>query len=284
MSLLSLQCYSNEEGESSLNICDTHTIECAKSLLDEVIADKAIERLDEVILFIQKIEGHSALKDNLLGVAFLSKKDKESVNKAKAFFEKALNEGVNEAAQNLAELYFYLDDYENTLRYLRMVESFEYEFPDYKYINWARLYAQVLYLAQDPEINDKQKALQIFEQIESKDESGTPEYFIGHFALSQNQIEDGLINLKTAADKGNVQAMLLLADHYYIGGIIEKNVDAAEKYYLLAAEEGDGRAFYNLAMIARGREDVDAMKTYLTNSARLGYQKAIDLFNRLQSD
>lgn len=281
--LLSIECFSNIDTRSLVDECESHTVECAKRFLDNVLERKSNSSLDEAILYIEQSEGHSALKDNLLGVAYLHKQDRDSLEIAKTHLEKALNQGVKASAQNLAELYFSLDDYVNTLKYLELIDAYKYEFPNYKYINWARLYAQVLYFIKDPNINDKQKALKIFGKIAPYDKSGVSEFFLGASNLNQNQLSDALVHLEKAVSKGNIEAMLLLADHYYIGTVLEKNVELAEKYYLLAAKENSGRAYYNLAMLARGRSDANAMKLYLNESARLGYQEAIDLYNALRT-
>jgi TPR repeat protein len=263
--------------------CENRNVECAKKHLDAVIEKSRLESLDKVIELIKSVEGESALKENLLGVAHLYKKDETSLEKAKQYLESALAKGVKEAAQNLAELYFYKDDIDKARHYLSVVARYGYTLPDYKYVNWARLDAQIAYLSAGEDIAMKGKAIEIFREISCYDESGVAHYFLGHFSLFNDEPYNANEFLKASIKKGNLKSMLLYADIHYLGEKVNKDINIAKHYYHLAGEKGSGKAFYNLAMIARNEENFTEMKKYLTQSANLGYKKAVELFNKLAS-
>ncbi|MFT4939032.1 MAG: TPR repeat protein [Paraglaciecola sp.] len=261
--------------------CDSYELDCAKSMLDKTISEKDFSRLDQVIDLIMYVDTTKPLRDNLLGVAHMFKQDPSSLSESEKFLKSSLKSGVNEAAQNLAELYFLKDDYQNTVKYLNMVNSFNYEFPDKKYVNWARLHAQVAYLFK-ADGNSVKKALGLFREIQHVDKSGTAEYFLGHYELNkEGDVDAGIALLDRAIQKENLTAMLLLADTFYFGEKIAANIEKAKTHYLMAGEHGSGRAYFNLAVISQSENDVSSMKGYLTKSANLRDPKAIELYRKL---
>lgn len=95
--------------------------------------------------------------------------------------------------------------------------------------------------------------------------------------LHSGQIDEGIKLLTESVQLSNQIAAILLADQYYSGELVEKDVLQAKKFYEIAGEAGSGRAFYNLAMISQQQGDIEAMKIYLIKSAKLGYEKSINL-------
>ena len=191
----------------------------------------------------------------------------------------AFKMGVNSSAQNLAELYFVKGENQISLKYLKIIEQQGYEFPSYKYVNWARLYAQILFLKD----TDQKKALKLFEEIKSIDESGTSYYFMGFYEFELNNFTKSLELLNLAAIYGNTDALMLLGDLYATDEIVNKNNELAKLYYNQAAKNNSNRAHYNLAMLYQGEKNVAKMKEHLTLAAKYGNQKAINLFNRLNN-
>jgi TPR repeat protein len=260
--------------------CHSYNLECAKSVLDKAISEKDFSRLDQVIDLIMYVDTSEPLRDNLLGVANMFKQDPSSLSESEKFLKSSLTNGVNEAAQNLAELYFLKEDYQNTVKYLNIVNSFHYKFPNEKYVNWARLRAQTAYLLKDDE-NSVKQALSLFREIQHVDRSGTAEYFLGHYELNKGDADVGIEFLDRAIQKKNLTAILLLADTFYFGEKLEVNIEQAKAHYLMAGEQGSGRAYFNLAVISQSENDASSMKGYLTKSANLKYPKAIELFRKL---
>jgi TPR repeat protein len=267
-----------------VGLCNSKDFNCAKSLVYSYTNGDRANDLDSIIKFLRTMKGNDAYKSNLLGVALMLKKDASSLDEAEKVLLESHNKGIKEAAQNLAELYFFKDNYDKSLVFLDIVKTYGYKFPDKKYINWTRLYAQILYLHPDEKVKNAKLALSFFSEIEIVDSSGIPEYFRGYDALRKGDVDIGEELLKKSSKYPNEMAAIYLADQYYTGDLLTRNIDLAKSYYLIAAELGNGRAYYNLAMISQEERDVDSMKRHLINSAKLGYSKAIELLMRARVD
>lgn len=267
--------------ESELKtLCDDTDFSCAKEKVDKFIMGERDFELDELIQMLDSMKGNESYKNNLLGVALLLKKDKHSLAKAEEVLLLSSRQGVNEASQNLAELYFLKDDYERSLLFLNKVREYGYKYPDQKYVNWARLYAQILFLSQQEGIRNVSLSIGLFSEIKNVDTSGVSHYFIGFNDIHSEKVKEGIKYLDKSVGYGNVLAAMLLADLYYVGEILNKDISKAKEYYEMAAALGNGRALYNLAMISQQEKDVTAMKNYLIRSANLGYEKAVILLGK----
>lgn len=259
------------------NLCNETDFVCAKNKVDDFIAGRGGLGVESLVGMLGVMKGNDGYRDNLLGLVYMLQKDDESIVKARDKFLASMSYGIKEAAQNLAELYFAIDDYNLCMHYLNEVHSYGYVFPDEKYLKWARLKAQVLYLSEDDGIRNVEQSLSIFSKVKDTDKSGVAKYFLGYHALHSGQIDEGIKLLIESVNLSNKDAAILLADQYYSGESVEKDISQAKKLYEIAGEAGSGRAFYNLAMISQQEHDINAMKMYLIRSANLGYDKAVNL-------
>jgi TPR repeat protein len=265
-----------------IKVCSEKNIVCFQAQVDYAISNPIPLVIDNTFSIVQKSKLSDDWKNNALGVLLMLKREDESLKQAEEKLVIAFKAGVESAAQNLAELYFAMDDHNSSLKYLLIVKKQGHEFPSYKYVNWARLYAQVLFLNEASKA-DKKRALDLFNEIKTNDDSGTSYYFMGFHEFESDNINKSLELLNLAAISGNIDALMLLGDIYATSQKINQNFELAKTYYNQAAKNNSNRAHYNLAMIYQGEKNVVKMKEHLTLAAKFGNQKAIDLFNRLNN-
>lgn len=166
------------------NLCNETDFVCAKNKVDDFIAGRSELGLESVVGMLGVMKGNDGYRDNLLGIVYLLQKNDESILKARDKFLASMSYGIKEAAQNLAELYFSMEEYHLCLHYLNEVSSYGYVFPDEKYLKWARLKAQVLYLSQDDGVRNVEQSLSIFSRVKDIDKSGVAKYLLGYHATS----------------------------------------------------------------------------------------------------
>lgn len=265
-----------------IEVCSDENIECFQAQVDYAISNPIPLVIDNAIRVVNTSKLSDSWKNNALGVLLMLKRDDESLKQAEEKLVIAFKAGVESAAQNLAELYFTMDDHNSSLKYLLIVEKQGHELPSYKYVNWARLYAQILFLNEASKA-DKKRALGLFNEIKTNDDSGTSYYFMGFHEFESDNINKSLELLNLAAISGNIDAIMLLGDIYATSQKVNQNLELAKTYYNQAAKNNSNRAHYNLAMIYQGEKNVVKMKKHLTLAAKFGNQKAIDLFNRLNN-
>ncbi len=265
-----------------IEVCTDENVECFQAQVDYAISNPIPLVIDNAIRIVNASKLSDNWKNNALGVLLMLKKDDESLKQAEEKLVIAFKAGVESAAQNLAELYFAMDDHNSSLKYLLIVEKQGYEFPSYKYVNWARLYAQILFLNEASKA-EKKRALDLFNEIKTNDDSGTSYYFMGFHEFESDNVKKSLELLNLSAISGNTDALMLLGDLYATSQKVNQNIELAKTYYNQAAKNNSNRAHYNLAMIYQGEKNVAKMKEHLTLAAKFGNQKAIDLFNRLNN-
>lgn len=73
-----------------------------------------------------------------------------------------------------------------------------------------------------------------------------------------------------SADAGKKEAQILAGWSYYKGGPVEQDLDLAKKYYRMAADNADERAFYWLGMISYDMKDYKDAMYYFKYAARGG--------------
>ena len=231
---------------------------------------------------IKKIQNSEAWRLNALGLLHMFLRDKSNIEQAEKYFLKSYDLGVNGAAYNLAELYFLKNDFLNSFFYVKLVGKFGYKFPSKEYIDWARLYGQLLYL-HGKNLDDKIKAIELLETIQNVDKSGISFYIIGFHEVDNENIQVGMRKIEQAVELQLLDAILFLGDMYMSGNKIDKNESKAKKYYLQAIKIGSGKAHYNLALIYKSEGDAKNMRKHLIMSAELGHLKAIEFWNRITS-
>lgn len=101
------------------------------------------------------------------------------------------------------------------------------------------------------------------------------------FVAAYSETPDGINILRERAEAGDSDAQYILGNLHYAGEFVEQNYLAAADYFLRAAKQQEGRAFYMLSkMVSRGEGPFDADETSaldaLKRSAELGCQDAID--------
>jgi len=281
ISLSFVVCISQVMAKSGQFDCVPDNLECHVIVLENVLKKPEKSNLDNAITLIQNSRTDMSWKKNSLGLLYMFRKDKASINKAEKLFLDALNMGVRSAAQNLAELYFLKEDIENSFKYIKLVESYKYEFPDIKYLNWARLYGQLLYLHGN-NAGDQNKAILLLKDIQSLDKTGVSIYLIGFHEFQNGKLKSGLTKLERASELGAEQAALFLGDLYFSGERVKKNLIKAKAFYLIAANKDSGRAHFNLFVIYRDEGDVAKMRKHLTLATKLKNKKALELWERLK--
>lgn len=259
-------------GAASHILCHETDFQCAKKYVDKYFAGERTFSIDEIIkmLRVMKVNDDAKLS-NLLGIALLLKKDDVSANEAEGHLLYAYENGIDIALYNLSELYFLRDDYEKALFFLEEYRRSIKIFTEEQYINYARLYAQVLFLSE----KDVCLSLSIFNKIAESDRSGVAYYFIGYDKITSGYVSDGLGYLEKSSNHNNENSLMLLADVYYAGKLLERDISKAKQYYERAASLNNGRAHYNLAMISQQENDAASMRAYLIKAAKLDYKEAI---------
>lgn len=93
----------------------------------------------------------------------------------------------------------------------------------------------------------------VFEKTKQKAELGKPKaqyelaqmYFVGN-GIERN-VDEAILWYKKVAEQGNVEAQYKLADIYFTGNGIDKNYKEAFNYYKQSAEKGYKNSYFNLA-------------------------------------
>jgi TPR repeat protein len=256
--------------------------ECVKSSAELIIDNNDVTRVDTVIDLVKSVEDGVVWKKNMLGALYLIKKDPSSIETSEKYLLDAFEDGSKSSVHNLAELYFFKDDYTKSIYYLNLEKEFNYKYPSINYVDWARLYAQHLYFGL-PTIQDIKSAINLFKEICSLDKTGTAYYFLALDLIENKNMKDGIFYLQQAVEAKNLNAILLFGDLNYEGESIEKDWGKAKEYFLLASEFNSDRAHMNLAVIYQSEKDAEKMKFHLTQAAKLGNKQARALFEKLNS-
>lgn len=265
----------------AVDTCDKTTYICLKAKLEYMLATKNFADVDIIIKLLKESDSELALKENLLGIAYILKRNEKSYALAKQYLEAALQKGVLAAATNLAELYFIKKDYGRSMYYLDIAKKEGFTYPDPKYIKWAILYAQNVAFSLDSSEAQKNKSLEMMLQILDKDDSGSIQYILGVSSLQNGDTEVALKHFNISAEKNFVEAFVILGIVYYQGSGVDKNIETAKKYFEKASQGGSGQAAFNLATIAIEEKKHDEAKRYIVLSANRGYKKGVELYNEL---
>lgn len=254
---------------------------CVKDVAESIIDNNDIENVDSVIQLVDNLKDDVMWKKNMLGALYLIKKNPESILLSERYLHEAYKEGSKSAVHNLAELYFFKEDFDKSIYYLDLEREFDYKYPSVQYVDWARLYAQHLYFGL-PEIENKEEAVRLFKEICSLDTTGTSHYFLAIYLLEKNNIIDAAFYLQQSIESKNLNATLLYGDLYFEGGALEKDWNQAKNYYLKASRMNSERAHMNLAVIFQSEQNAEKMKFHLTEAAKLGNKQARALFKQLK--
>lgn len=248
----------------------------------KAVKTRDIDTINIAIDEISMISSSEAWKDAALGLLHMLKGDAISYEVSEIFLKRAYTKGSKKSAQNLAILYFHMQKYSLSYKYLNIVKGYNYQFPSIEYINWARLHAEYLYIGL-PELQNQNKvsALRIFNQIKDHDDTGISHYFLGYDAFFNKKVKEGLVLLVKSSDMEHLPAILLLGDIYFIGKNTVKDLEKARFYYLKGIEQSSGHAHYYLAMIYKENGNPSRMKKHLTLAAQLGNKEAIKLYYEL---
>ncbi len=270
-----VQCVENK------TFCQSDDLDCIKIQYDLAIKNPSNVLLNYTLSLVYGVKNHDDWKNNALGVLYMLKRNDDSLEESEKYLLMAYKNDYMASSQNLAELYFLKNDYKKSIYYLKIIDSYNHKFPSTRYINWARLYAQHLYLSRAIQ-QDKEQAIRLFNKIKKYDHSGASHYFLGYHELELGNRKKSLALLNSSAILGNTDAQMRLGDLYMMDKQVAKNIDLARPYYIQAAKKDNNRAYYNLAMIARQTNDIPTMKKYLTLAAKFGNKKAIDLYHKIK--
>ncbi|MEC4729056.1 hypothetical protein HWQ46_26440 [Shewanella sp. D64] len=254
---------------------------CVKDAAESIIDTNDVERVDLVIKQVDNLKDDVMWKKNMLGALYLIKKDPESIRLSEKHLHEAYKEGSKSAIHNLAELYFFKEDFDKSMYYLDLEREFNYKYPSVQYVDWTRLYAQHMYFGL-PEIENKEEAIRLFKEICSLDTTGTTDYFLALDLLEKKNIKDAQFYLHNSIEAKNLNAILLYGDLYFEGRALDKDWKQAKNYYLKASGMNSDRAHMNLAVIFKSEQNAEKMKFHLTEAAKLGNAQARALFNKLK--
>lgn len=258
---------------------------CLQGKLDSLLInkDKNFDVVDQMIEeFNHLSEDKSGWKENSLGLLYMMKENKENIHIAEQLFLNSFSKGNMIAAQNAAELYFYQDNFNSSIDFLKKIEKSKPIFKSEAYINWARLYAQILYLDKG-EFRNVNHSLELILDIIDDDKSGVSHYLLGHYFFTQNDAENAIKYLKVSVELQTTDAALLLGDIYHVGLLgVGVDLDLAIAFYNIGADNDISRAHYNLAIIYHAKKDIKKMKYHLNQASELGHTKAIALLQKLE--
>jgi TPR repeat protein len=85
-----------------------------------------------------------------------------------------------------------------------------------------------------------------------------------------NELKDTI----DAANAGDVLAQCVIAGHYYAGKTLPRSLPDAEKWWRIAAQNGNAAAQYCLGFNCYGQIGVDEAVEWITKSANNGYYRA----------
>ena len=130
--------------------CESDDRQCWDNALDNIKTNLHAYSLEPIIKQILNLEKEDEWFDNIIGALYSLQTHKsytkDNFKKAESYLLKSHRSGYTLATQNLAELYFIIDDYENTNKFLGLTEEKLQNKLNKQYVNWARLKAQMLYL------------------------------------------------------------------------------------------------------------------------------------------
>lgn len=131
---------------------------------------------------------------------------------------------------------------------------------------------------------DNIKALNFYTQSANKNYN-IGQYNLGIFQREQQNIPEAIHWISIAANQGNHQAQMDMANMFYNGQYVEQNFTKAARYLSLAAEQGDDKAQYKLGVMYVGgigvAKDRAKAEQWLLRAAHLGNEEARFTLNAL---
>ena len=208
-------------------------------------------------------------------------KNQEALKRSQELYDEALNEEANknyvEAMNNYFEIQkMYLDWDLGPSRGMVAVKAFVRAA-----IIMANIYRDERIQSTNDEIKNNVEEQMIFwiqEAETSTGVQGVAQYCEYIYMANEISLERQVELITQSAERGFVLAEEMLADLYYLGRGVEKNVEEAFKWYRKAAEQGDVRAQHKVAVmydIGDGTEEnvEEAFKWYMKVAA-LGDMRA----------
>jgi TPR repeat protein len=261
--------------------CGLKNDRCMKRLGEIVFHNDLANYFDPIIMILKTIpDENNDWINNMLGGLFLKKGRQEDYVVAEKYFMKAYKTGSSIAAQNLAELAFIREDYNESLKYLEMIKQLNLKSKSSEqYINWARLYAQHFQYGYGKAINNK-KASKYYREIVELDKTGATYFLLGDMALKSSNMRRAIDLFEKSTELNYINALERLGYMYMKGYKIEKDINKALDYYQKAGVLGSASAFYNSGTIFQKQKKYIEMKVSLIKAAKLGHLKARDILTQ----
>ena len=212
--------------------------------------------------------------ENMLGGLLVKRAVKNDILRARELFKKAYGRGSSTAVQNLAELEFIVENYESSLFYLEKLRLLDLKRKSQEqYVNWVRLLGQHHQYGFGVEKNVN-KAKQLYREIVNVDKSGATHYLMADAEYHVGNTSLSLELFKESANLGYINAITKLADAYFFGTRVKKDLDKSLEYYIHASSLGLVSAYYNQSVIYQKQKKYIEMKVALIKAAKLGHIKA----------
>ena len=265
-------------------LCESHKKACYKAQLDVSINDRNHTQINQLLSELPYLSGHQTWKNHAFGVLYLIKSDPDSIQKAESFLLKAHEQNFTAAVHNLAELYFAKGDYSSSWKYLEISRKFNYKFPTRRYLNFARLRAQILFKGTS-EVKDKQKAIELFEKISHYDKTGISFYYLGMTSLKNDKTVKALEYLNKASHFGHIDSKLMLGDLYATGDYFKKDIQKAIEFYSSVTANNDnlksGIAHYKLFLLYKSEGDLENMREQFKAAVIHKNTDAVSAYNKI---
>lgn len=251
--------------------CGLKNDRCMKRLGEIVFYNDLANYYDPVIMILKEMSHeNNDWINNMIGGLFLKKGRQEDYVVAEKYFMKAYKTGSSIAAQNLAELAFIREDYNESLKYLEMIKQLNLKSKSSEqYINWARLYAQHYQYGYGTAINNK-KASEHYREIAELDKTGATYFLLGDMALNNSNLKRAIGLIEKSTELNYLNALERLGYMYMKGYKVEKDINKALDYYQKAGVLGSASALYNCGTIFQQQKKYIEMQVALIKAAKLG--------------
>lgn len=246
--------------------------------ISRLIVKSDINKANNLLLFMSNIYNDPKAKF-ALGVSYENGFGvKRDIDKAKAFYKKALDMNYKDAPYNLAMLAIKENNNKLAVLYLSI------------YIDEMKMYRENLYNAYlsrgfiyytDLELMDKKKAFNDFKEVLNVDLNNKEASLnIGIMYLNGDGIEknnrEAFNHLKIAATANNAQAQYNLGEMFLNGIGVHIDLIKSEKWLRMSAENGFKDAACNLVISYRDHDYSDDINYNLKNMVNYA-KKCVDL-------
>ncbi|MGN1393180.1 MAG: tetratricopeptide repeat protein [Succinivibrionaceae bacterium] len=186
-------------------------------------------------------KGHVASQYKLASLYYEGIGVKKDTLQAVLWYQRVANQGLYQAMFELAKIYSDSnDDFYNELQSKEILLKIQDQYP-FSLILLSKI------LMKNPKENTEKAKLFLQKAISLGVKEGC--LALSQILLFEKNYDDGIPLLKTAAEDNILEAIVLLADLYYSGVDIEKDINYASFLYNKAAEMGDTHSQYRFACI-----------------------------------